>query len=234
MEKITLKATTREESGKSVCKHLRREGRIPAVVYKDGKKGINLHVDNKELWHTLHTGAGENAIITMEIDAEGKHSTKTVIVKDVQVDPVNDRFIHVDFCEISLTEKLKVQVPITLKGEAVGVLEEKGVMTQGVWELEVECLPTAIPAHLDVNVSELKLGDAIHVKDIKIPEGVKVLDDPEQVVVSVTLPKEEEEEVTAEGAEAEGAEEPEVIKKGKKEEELEEGAEEERKEKEGE
>lgn len=221
MEKVIIGATTREELKKSGCKHLRKGGRIPAVVYKGGKIGVNVHVDSKDLWHALHTEAGENAIITMNIQDKDKTSKKTVIVKEVQRDPINDKFIHVDFHEISLTEKIKVNVPVAAKGEAVGVTEEEGILTQVIWEIEVECLPTAIPERLEVRVEELRIGDAIHVKEIEVPEGVKILEDPENVVVSVSPPAQEEEkpeeEAAGEGAE-EGAE-PEVIKKGKKEEE---------------
>lgn len=223
MEKIILKAAVREETGKSGCKHLRKEGLIPAVVYKDGKKGISVKVGSKDLWHALHTEAGENAIITMEIDTGDKETKKTVIVKEMQNDPLNDKFLHVDFHEISLKEKLKVKVPVAVKGEAVGVREEDGVLSQLMWEVEVECLPTDIPEHIDVNVDELKIGDSIHVKDIASIPGVAVLDDPEQAIASVHPPKAEEEEIAEEAAEGEELE-PEVIKKGKAEEEGEEEA----------
>lgn len=218
MEKVVLKASMREGLGKGQCKKMRREGKIPAVVYKDGKKGLSVHVDTKELWHALHTEAGENVIINMDITDDGKHKKKTVIVKEVQTDPISDNFVHIDFHEISLTEKLKVNVPVAIKGEAVGVKEEEGILTQILWEIEVECMPTEIPEHIDVHVDELKINDAIHIKDITPPQGVVFLADPEQIIVSVAPPKAEEvvEEV-AEGEEA--AEEPEVIKKGKKEEE---------------
>jgi large subunit ribosomal protein L25 len=217
MEKIVLAAMMRKDFGKDECKRLRREGQIPGVVYKDGKKAISIQVDNKDLWHALHTEAGENVIITMDISDGRDKTEKTVIVKEIQRDPVNDRFVHVDFHEISLKEKLKVKVPIVVKGEAVGVREDDGVLTQEIWELEVECMPADIPEHVDIKVDELRIGDSIHIKDIAPPQGVTVLGDPDHVVVSVIPPKMEEEVV--EEVPAEGAEEPEVIKRGKKEEE---------------
>ena len=217
MEKVILKAASREGLGKNASKHLRKEGMIPAVVYKDGKTGVNVQVDGKALWHALHTEAGENAIITMDISDGEKNLKKTVIVKEIQHDPIKDDFIHVDFHEISLKEKLKVKVPIAVKGEAVGVKEDDGVLAQIAWEVEVECLPTEIPEHIDVNVDELRIGDAIHIQEIPPIPGVKILDDPEQVVVTVNPPKAEE--VVEEEVPAEGEEEPEVIKKGKQEEE---------------
>ena len=218
MEKVILKATLREDFGKEACKQLRKRGRIPGVTYKEGKKALSVHVDDKDLWHALHTEAGENAIITMDISGGEKEVKKTVIVRELQNDPINEKFVHVDFHEISLKDKLKVKVPITIKGEAVGVQEESGVLTQEAWELEVECLPTEIPEHIEVHVEELRIGDSIYVKDIEAPKDVVVLDDPEHIVVSVIPPKLEEEVPEEEEAE-EGAEEPEIIKKGKAEEE---------------
>jgi len=219
VEKVILKAIKRETFGKGACKHLRKEGFIPGVIYKDGKEGINTQISNKDLWHALSTDAGENAIITMDISGGEKDIKKTVIVKEIQRDPISDDFLHVDFCEISLKEKLKVKVPVVVKGEAVGVKEDEGVLTQVAWELEVECLPTEIPEHLDVQVDEMRIGDAIHVKDVEAPMDVLILDDPEMVVVTVNPPHIEEEVVEEEVLGEEGEEEPEIIKKGKKEEE---------------
>ncbi|MFH1665790.1 MAG: 50S ribosomal protein L25 [Candidatus Omnitrophota bacterium] len=218
MENIILNAATRTDLGKSGSRHIRKQGMVPGVVYRAGETGVNVQMGTKDLWRALHSEAGSNAIITMNIAGSGKAKAfqKTVILKEVQTDHINDHFIHVDFCEISLTEKLQVKVPVVAKGEAAGVSEENGVLTQLLWEMEVECLPTAIPEHLDVHVDALKLGDAIHVKDIVLPEGVVALDNPEQVVFSVHVPHVEEEAVE-EGAE--GEVEPELIKKGKKEEE---------------
>lgn len=218
MEQIFLKAMVRKDLGKSGCKHLRKEGQIPGIVYRSGEKGMSIQVDSKELWHVMHTDAGSNVLINMEINDDNQQIKKTVIVKEIQQDPLNDKFVHVDFHEISLQETLKVNVPVVLKGEAIGVKEESGVLSQALWELEVECLPTNIPEHIDVHVEELQIGEAIHVKDITPPEGVKILNDEEQSVVSISAPEEEKEEEEVLETEEESAE-PEVIKKGKKEEE---------------
>ena len=220
MEKVILNATARENTGKSACKHIRKEGLIPGVVYKDGKEGIKVQMDSKELWRSLHTEAGENAIITMNITGGDKVAKKTVILQETQQDPINEKVLHVDFHEISLKDKIQVSVPVVVKGEAPGVTEEDGVLAQIAWELEVECLPTAIPEQIIVYVDKLGMNDAIHVKDLESMEGVTILDDPESVVVTVSPPaaEEEEEEAVEEGAE-EGEGEPELIKKGKTEEE---------------
>jgi len=218
MEKLILKAALREEKGKEACKHIRKTGQVPCIVYKGGKQATSIQVDTKDLWHVLHTDAGENAVITLDISGGEKSKSKTVIVQEIQTDPINERFLHVDFHEISLTEKIKVKVPLVVKGEAKGVTEEEGVLSQIVWELEVECLPTAIPEHVDVHVDELGIGDSIHLSDVTPTEGVTFVDDPENMLVSVHAPKVAEEEVEEEVAEGEAAE-PEVIKKGKEEEE---------------
>ena len=217
MEKITLKAIERQTTGKGASKRGRKEGLIPGVVYRGGKKATILNVEKKALWQAVHTEAGENVIIGLEIG--GKE--KTVRLKELQHDPLKDDIIHVDFQEISLKEKLKVNVPITIKGEAVGVTEEGGVLNQVEWELEVECLPTEIPEHINIHVEGLHLNEAIHIKDIASDGAYKILGDPEQVVLNVIMPAAEEVE---EGEEEEAAGvEPELIKKGKKEEEAAEG-----------
>jgi len=215
MEKIILKGIIRKDFGKSGCKQVRKAGSVPGIVYKSGKKGVSVQVEKKDLWKALHTEAGENAIINMDITADEKKLKKIVIVQEIQIDPVRDEVVHVDFHEISLKEKLKVSVPVVAKGEAVGVREEEGVLTQVLWEIEIECMPTAIPEHIIVHVDNLHVGDAIHIKDVEFPRDIHVLEDPEKVVVSVHMPKTEEEE--PEVSEEEG-EEPEIIKKGKKEE----------------
>jgi large subunit ribosomal protein L25 len=225
MEKIILKAAAREDIGKGVCGRIRKKGQVPGVIYRGGKEGLNIVVDSRDLWAALHTSAGENAIITLDIGSKEAKDKKTVIVREIQEDPINDSFVHVDFYEISLKDKLRVKVPVTLKGEAEGVKTDGGIMNQVLWELEVECLPTQIPERIEVQVEALHINEAIHIKDVKAPEGVQLMGDGEQVVVVVTPPKAEEvvEAVPVEGAEA--VAEPELIKKGKKEEEGEEGEE---------
>ncbi|MFH1380997.1 MAG: 50S ribosomal protein L25 [Candidatus Omnitrophota bacterium] len=216
MEKVILDAEIREEKGKGKVKLLRRSDVIPAVVYKGGKEAVSIKVDKKALYQTLHTGAGENVLITLMIKGDKKAKEKTCIIKEVQRDPVKEDIIHVDFNEISLTEKIKVKVPVHPHGEAVGVKTEGGVLDHPLWEIEIECLPTQIPSKISVEVSSMKIGDTVFVKDLIIPEGITVLTDPELTVLSVVPPAKEE--AVEEAAGEEGAE-PEVIAKGKKEEE---------------
>lgn len=223
MDFVELQADIREGKGKELNKKLREEGLVPAVVYKKGEDTVNLKIDRKTLTKALHTEAGENVIIKLHIDGAKKRKERTVIFKDIQRDPIKDCLLHVDFQEISLTETLRVKVRIAPKGEAVGVKQEDGVLQHVLWEVEVECLPTNIPEKIDVDISGLKVGDAIHVRDIKVPEGVKILEEPEAVVFSVEHAKKIE-DIIAAPAEGE-TEEPEVIreKKEKPEEETPEG-----------
>ena len=214
MEKVLLDAELREELGKGKVKALRRLGFIPAIVYKHGDKAISLKLPKKDFIKTLHTKAGENVLITLQISKDKvtkKTSSKTVLIKDIQLDPVKDEVIHVDFNEISLTEKIKVKVPIADKGEAIGVKRDEGILEHILWEVEVECLPTQIPDRLEADVTNLEIGQDIFVKDIPVPEGAKILADPESRVVSVKPPKEE---IVVEEP-AEGLEEPEMIREKK-------------------
>lgn len=212
MEEVKLKVELRKDAGKEAAKRLRRLGTIPAVIYGKGEKTIPIKISARELEKVLHTAAGENVLINLKI-AHTKEAGKTVIIKELQHDPVKGDIYHIDFNHISLKEAIEVKVPVTTKGESPGV-KEGGVMEHILWELEVECLPTQIPEKFEVDCSNLAIGDAIHVKNLFIPEGIKVLNPPEDVVVSVVPPKAEE-EVPVE----EEVIEPEVIGKKKEEEE---------------
>ncbi|MFH1847729.1 MAG: 50S ribosomal protein L25 [Candidatus Omnitrophota bacterium] len=223
MEQINLAAQVRETRGKGPAKRLRKSGVIPGVVYKGGKDNISLQMGERDFFKAIHTKAGLNAILTLQIEGAKKDSKpkiKTVIVKDVQHHPVSGGVLHVDFTEISLTETLRVQVKVDAKGEAAGVKEEGGTLEHIMWEVKVACLPTQIPEKIVFDVTALKIGDSVFVKDLKAPEGVKILDDPEAVVFSVKPPHAVEEAVAPEEGEEAGAEEPEVIQKEKKEEDI--------------
>lgn len=221
MEQIKLEAQIREEKGSGPVGRLRQSGFIPAIVYKDGE-AMSIKISRKDLMKALHTSKGENVIVNLaiapgsaEVSAgrqDTRPKTRTAIVKDVQHDPIKDDILHVDFQEISLTETLKVNVTIASKGEAVGVKQDGGVLQHIMWQVEVECLPTQIPEKLEVDVTNLKIGDSVSVKDLIVPKGIKVLTDPELRVMSVEPPMKEEALEVA--APAEGAE-PEVLKEKK-------------------
>jgi ribosomal protein L25, Ctc-form len=214
MEEINLLAQARKEVGRSKVKSLRTKGAIPGVVYGEGKKSQAISVDKKTFLRILKSQKGENVIINLSIAADEKKSKEIpVLIKELQHDPVSDELIHIDFNQISLTKEIKVKVPIVAKGEPVGVKQDGGSLAHLLWDLEVECLPTEIPAHIEVDVSNLLIGDAIHVKDLIVPKKVKVLHEPDLVVLSVAPPVKE---VLPEEAAVEGAPtEPEVLKEKK-------------------
>lgn len=214
MEELFLDVELRKEIGKAKVKDLREKGFIPAVIYAEGKESHPLSVPHKQLLQLLHQHGLENVVINLKIKDDKTQKAHPCLIKDIQYDPVKGDIVHIDFHEISLTKAIKVNVPVVAKGEPVGVKQEGGSLEHILWELEVECLPAAIPKQFEVDVAALKIGDAIHVKDIVFPAQVKVLNDPEAVVLSVAAPIKEE--VAAEpGLEGEEKQEPEVIKEKK-------------------
>jgi large subunit ribosomal protein L25 len=219
MAEIRLKAKLREEIGKEAVKKIRHQDLVPAVVYK-GNKSQNIKVNSRELWEVLHTKAGENVIISLEVEGAAKSKkARPTIIKEIQYHPIKGNVLHLDLQEISLTEVIEVKVPVAVKGEALGV-KEGGVLEHILWEVEVECLPTQIPESIPIDVSALNIGDTIALKDLNVPPEVKLLGDPEAAVIHVAAPHVEEvEEAPVEGEEAQ---EPEVImeKKPKEEEEV--------------
>jgi large subunit ribosomal protein L25 len=161
----------------------------------------------------LHHHRIENAIISLKIKDDKKKTPRLCLVKEVQHHPVHGDVLHVDFNEISMTKMIKINVPVVAKGEAPGVKQDGGSLEHILWEIEIECLPTEIPAEIEVDISNLKIGDAVHIKDIKFPSGVKVLNEQDAVVMTVAAPMKEE--VPVEAVEGEEKKEPEVIKEKK-------------------
>jgi len=222
MEEIELRAKPREESGKEYAKKLRKNGFVPAVLYGPETKTLALEVETKSFLSLLRGGLGENVIVTLLLD-DKKDSQRKVLVREVQRDPVTGAILHLDFHQISLTKKLTIQVPIHLVGTPVGV-DDGGILQHALRDLEIECLPTAIPEKIEVDVSHLKIGDSVHVADIKV-ENAEILSDSKSSIVSVVPPTVfKEPEVAAPVAE----EEPEVIGEKEGEEEKKEEKEEEK------
>ena len=226
MDEIFLEAQLREELGRGKVKDLRERDFIPAVIYAEGKSSQALKVSNRELIRLIHQHRIESAVINLKIKDDKNQKPRPCLIKEIQYDPVKGNILHVDFNEISLTKAIKVNVPVVSKGEPVGVKQEGGSLEHILWEIEVECLPTELPKEIEVDVSQLKIGDAIHIKDITFPVNIKVLNDPEAIVLSVSAPLKEEVAAPEEGEEKQ---EPEVIKE-KKEAPAEKGQEEEGKE----
>lgn len=214
MEEIFLEVQPRQEAGKAKIKVLRREGFIPAVIYAQGKKTEAIKMLTREFLRLLHEHHAASMVINLKMKEEMKKAKeRACLIKEIQYDPVKGDVIHVDFNQISLTKAIKVNVGVVAKGEAVGVKVDGGALEHILWEIEVECLPTEIPKEIEVDVSNLKIADAIHVRDLKVPAGVKILNDPNAIVLSVAPPVKEEVPVTP--VEGEEKVEPELIREKK-------------------
>jgi large subunit ribosomal protein L25 len=212
MEESVLKGQVRTQIGKEAAKKLRRQRLIPAVVYGGASGPTAVTINPLEMMKLLGAGAGENVLISLALDGDSEQS-RTVILKALQRDPVRGGPLHADFLEVSMQRKIKVQIPLRLVGEAIGVKLKGGLLEQHLREVSVECLPGAIPSHIQVDISHLDLGHAIHVRELTVGEDIKVLEDPVRPVVTVLVQR-----VAAEGAAAadeEKSTEPEVV--GKKE-----------------
>ena len=212
MERIKVKVEKREVVGKEGVKKLRKQGYVPAVVYSNDTN-IVLSIPFIGLKALRSIGFSESAVIDMEIAGEKKAKSIPVLIKDVQFHPLTEDAIHVDFLKVSLSEKLKVHVPIVLKGESKQVKEESGALEQILRELEVEGLPLDIPENVEVDVTELIIGHSLHVSDLIVTGNVVVITDSQATVVTALAKEEEiEPEVLAE---EEAPTEPEVIKEKK-------------------
>lgn len=209
--------------GKNEARRLRVSGRVPAVIYGAKKNTLAVSVDPKQIMRILNSESGHNTIFDVQVNGE---QSKAMIV-DWQFEPIKGKLLHLDLKRIAMDEKIRVMVPIHLKGEAAGVKQQGGILDQVLREVEVECLPADIPTHIDVDVSELVFGAVTRVKDLpNTGSKLKFITDEDQAVAHITSVKEEvapTPEAAAEAAAAAPAE-PEVIKKGKQEAE-EEGAE---------
>jgi len=190
-----------------VARGLRRSGVIPAVIYRGGDS-LPIELSAKEFSNFISKTAREQVVVNLDFPNE----TKQALVKEYQVDPVKGTILHADFQEISSTEELRVMVHVVISGESIGVKRDNGIMQYGLRDVEIECLPANIPGHIDVDVSNLGIGQSIHVGDLQLGENIRVLTDLEELIVIVTAIKEE---VTTAEAAPEAAE-PEIIKKGKK------------------
>ena len=219
-DKSLLEAQARDAGTKNDARRVRREGKIPAVVYGAGKQAMPVSVDPRQVSRILHSEAGHNTVFDLALDGE---RTKAMIV-DWQYEPIKGSLLHIDLKRIAMDQKLKVNVPIELVGEPAGVKQQGGILEQIAREVEVECLPGDIPHAIELSVLELVFGTVLRISDLPKNDKVKYLSDPEQPVAHIITIKEEEvpaaEAIAGEAAAAPA--EPEVIKKGKQE--TEEGA----------
>jgi large subunit ribosomal protein L25 len=222
LEQNTLEAQPRVAGTKNHARRVRRDGKIPAVVYGAGKDSVPVSVDPRHVQRILNSETGHNTIFDLALT--GGEPTKAMIV-DWQYEPIKGHLLHIDLKRIAMDKVLRVSVPIFLVGEAAGVKQEGGIMEQMLREVEIECLPGDIPSHIDADVSKLTFGLVLRVSELPHSDKVKFITDANQPVAHVTSVKEEVVATPeAVAAEAGAPAEPEVIKKGKQETE-EEGAE---------
>jgi large subunit ribosomal protein L25 len=224
MQRMDLEAEQRQQSGKGVARALRRSGKIPAVLYGEGKSSL-LAVAPADLIKILKSESGENALINLKIKGEKSVETRTAILRDFQKDPISGGILHADLFEINMNKAIRVRVPIMVKGDVPEGVKLGGVLQHNLREMMIECLPSMIPDHLDVDATHLKIGESIHIRDLQVEQGIRILEDKDLPIVSVAAPMSEAklEEILA-GTPAE-AKEPEVIGKKKEEGEAEAGAE---------
>src|SRR6516162_6692581 len=212
---VEAQARAANSRGKNEARRVRAAGRIPGVLYGAKKETIAVTLDPKQITRILHSESGHNTIFDLEVGAE---KAKVMIV-DWQYDPLYGKLLHIDLKRIAMDEKIRVQVPIHLTGEAEGVKQQGGILDQVLREVEVECLPGDIPSHIDADVSHLVFGTVLRVSDLPHAGKLKFITDETQTVAHITSVKEEvapTPEAVAEAAAAAPAE-PEVIKKGKQE-----------------
>ena len=215
-----LDATVRETIGKNEARRTRREGRVPAIVYGAASQGgnrdaVSIAVDPKALLKILHSESGANTLISLKLDGT---DTK-VLVKDFQLDPITHAVLHADFYRVAMDRMIQVTIPVNVKGEARGVKQQGGILEFVRREVEIECLPSDIPEHIDIDVSELLVGQGVRLRDVATNPKWRPLTDADTMLVHVILAKAEESAAaTAAEAAPTTTAEPEVIKKGKKEE----------------
>jgi large subunit ribosomal protein L25 len=219
MATVSFTATPRDASGKGAARTLRSQGQVPAVIYGHGRDPQALSLNARDLDKMLGHIQAESTVIEVTV---GGQTAKTLI-REIQRHPIKRQILHVDFQALVAGEKVTVSIPITLTGVAEGVRLGGGVLDQTLRELEIEVDPSNIPDHIEYDVTNMVIGDSVHVSDLKLPEGVEVQDDPETSVAVLAAPRAviEEAAATPEAAEGEAAAttEPEVISRGTEDEE---------------
>ena len=216
---LTIEVQPREVRGTSPNRRLRAAGQVPAVVYGLALPTVPIQVDRRLVATLLKAGTGENTVFLLQL--AGSDERRHTMIRELQVDPIDRRILHIDFQRINLAEKVRVKVPVAIIGTAEGVRNEGGLLDFITRELEVECLPTEIPESLELSVEDLGIGDTADAAAISLPPGVELVDPDTRVIVSVNLPRalvEEEEEPEEELLLEGDQDEPEVIGKGKEDE----------------
>jgi large subunit ribosomal protein L25 len=199
MEELRIKAETRRDRGKGPARRARRQGEIPGILYGRDVTPVALTISARD-WRLLEAHGRSNAVIRMELNDNSAIQERPVMIKNVQKAPVDHAVLHIDFLQVSMERVVQVEVPVHLVGNPVGVVNG-GVVEQHLRSVMIESLPGQIPERIDIDISNLDIGDSIHVNEISVP-GVKLLDHPDVAVVGVTPPELEEAAVAAAPAEA--------------------------------
>ncbi len=189
MKQVVLDAQIRMEAGKGIARRLRRAGQIPGVLYGPKIHPISLSIDAHKFNKLLSSARGERILFILNLKGNGDSGRHTALIKELQLHPVTDQIRHIDFYEILMDEEVEVEVPIVTVGEARGVEQDMGVLEIIQRTVRISCLPMAIPKEIEIDVSGLGLGDAIHVADIAHQEGIRLLDDPETTLITVGSPE---------------------------------------------
>ncbi|GJL50801.1 MAG: 50S ribosomal protein L25 [Nitrospirales bacterium] len=182
--KFEINVQRREKAGKGPARELRRLGRIPAVLYGSGQS-LLLSMEPKVARDVILSQVGHTGLLTVQVTGDGKQEQRVAVLQDYQLDPIIGTILHVDLFEVSMDKPLRVKVPVTIMGETPIGVKEGGVLQNVLREFHIECLPAQIPDHIEVDTSNLNIGEGFHVKDVVVPEGVKVLDDEELMVTHV-------------------------------------------------
>lgn len=209
MAEVKLNVSRREGRGKGPARRSRASGKVPAVVYGRGMEPVPIEVDRREFLTALHTDAGMNVLLELEVGGK----KMLTLARELQRDPVRGTLLHADFVQIDITQTVDVEVPVHVTGEAAGV-KEGGVLEQPLFTLHVRCLPQEVPEGIDVEVSHLNIGDSLRVGDISTTDKFEVLNDPEEPVVTIAAPISEAELEAMEAAAGQEQEEPEEAAEG--------------------
>ena len=214
MAELTLEVSRREEAGKGAAGRLRRQGKVPAVVYGGHRETVPITVDRKAVTDLIQKSEhGVRSIFLLKMS--GTDQQRHAMIKEIQIDPISRKMSHIDFIRVVMDEVVRTTVPVHVNGTPIGV-KEGGLLDFQVRELHVECLPNAIPDKVDVDISGLGMHQYVRISELTVPQGVKVLDDPERVVVGVTHLRAEAEPTPEVAPAEEVPAEPEVIARGKK------------------
>jgi large subunit ribosomal protein L25 len=194
-QQVKLTAQRRTQVGRNAVKKIKTDGMVPGVIYGSNQEPVNLQVNGRELLNVLSRASGENILVELEIQDGSEKRNALAMIQEIQHNPLQREIVHVDFHAVSANETVSAEVPIETVGEAIGVKVHGGLLEHILRYLEVECLPGDLPQVIQVDVTNLDVGQSLHVRELNLPPGVEAITDPEQTVVAVVEPRVEEEVV---------------------------------------